>query len=379
MCNFCFFLSQQFASKWRELKAREDSLNEREEALKTRERTLSEREEKLKAWEKELLFRQNNMGSVSTTTTTSSNVVSSSSVTSSVVAGRNVNAHQARRISMGRVTESMTIDEEHCDTTTSSATTSQTSSTDNLNNHYFKLSDQPAAVSQPYTFTSRVSSHTATNDSTINLNGNATTATVNTANMGIATNRPPPYVPRQLPTAAPFTIYSDPVYTNPTTNTSTCNNDMPPPAAPRLYSRPVPPRPVPYTSHLGPAAHTTSNIVTGSEYSKENTHAVDLNNFKQRNKDAIYAKVHANVNQGIDRLSANHNPTSGGGAMNNAPARRALGDLPVPPTNYNNSAMDQFGSPLKKQRVQNAHNAPYSAVPTSTTVQVDLQTLLRKR
>ncbi len=371
-------LLQQFASKWRDLKAREDNLLEREEALKNRETALIEKEEKLKACEKELLLRQSTMGGA-TSVTNASNVISS--VTSGVVAGRNVSAHQARRISMDRTTESMTIDEEHSDSTLSAATTH--SSSDDLTQHYFKMSDQPAVVSQPYTYTSRVSAMPITSDASSNISTvtsatTSTATTVATTNIGIA-NRPPPYMPRQLPTSAPFTIYSDPVYTSTTANsTNVTSNDMPPPAAPRLYSRPVPPRPVPYTSHLGPTSTTThtNNIVTGAEYSKENTHAIDINNFKQRNKDAVYAKVHANVNQGIDRLSANPNP-SVGGAVNNAPVRRALGDLPVPPS-YGNSVMEQFGSPLKKQRVQNAPNG-YSALPSSTTVQVDLQTLLRKR
>lgn len=104
-----------------------------------------------------------------------------------------------------------------------------------------------------------------------------------------------------------------------------------------------------------------------------------------RNKDAVYRKVSANVNQGIASLSAPVNPYAAGAQVNApVPQRRALGDLPVPTNTYSdrNSVMSELGSPLKKQRVVstgvNGNNGMYSAVPTST-VQVDLQTLLRKR
>jgi len=331
---------------------------------------LKDKEEKLKAWERELTARAGVSASVSSVVSSSVSSVggvggsiSASTSTSSIstvsstssVASRNISAYQARRISMDRNTELMTIDEESDSTTTNTTTPT---STDDVVNHYFNLSAQPTVVptyTAPYSYTSNTN-----------------------------VNKPPPYVTRQLPAAAPFTIYSDPVYT-PNTNTTTSNtsntcNDMPPPPAPRLYTRPVPrtgnfTNPTTHTPATNTNTNTSAGVVTGAEYSKENQFTFDMN-VKARNKDAVYRKVSANVNQGIASLSAQVNV--------NAPPRRALGDLPVPVYDKyeKNSVMGELGSPLKKQRVPVSNGVggvgSYGAVPTST-VQVDLQTLLRKR
>lgn len=354
------------------MKAKEDSLTEREEAIKKQEVKLQDREERLNQWERELSARQNALNansalttaSVAPTTTTVTQATSSADHKDPVLSEEQ---RRARRISMERCTEQMCMDDA------------------------YSAETHPDPVLN--TFTSGSSAVVANQAATVSVHDSFAPPRPPAANA--LQNR---FVSRPLP----FTVYCDPPASLP--------------SAPRNNTRAAGSALSNHTPNHGTAAPNAPTgvvsskyapvLVTGSEYCKENqttfgdiapTSAAAVNTLKDRNKDAIYRKIGGPSAGTINRDLPN--------AANNAvPPRRALADLPVSYTSSESVAgevdpMETLGSPLKKQRVAqqgypstyNTNTAangagsvlgvakPTSFAPAPNKVQVDLQALLRRR
>ena len=346
------------------MKAKEDSLSEREAAVLAKESTLREKEERLQRWEQQL---QTVAATASSTTTQGVQQNPTTELVSAVTAAvpmpppprsaAPTTAAGRARLSLGRCTEMMSVDED----VLAEASSDSSSNSSGENN---------ALLPTPRTYI-------------------GTEESVRAA---------PAYLTRPLPGPSTAATALPPNQSAPTRFQIFNDFPMPPP-----QSRPVhrigavvgsSTAAVPVPAAAAPLARPAM-LVTGSEYSKENQSAVPYSThlqpalMKYRNKEAIYRKIGAAPVPSTAASVHTVGYTGTDKAGYTAAARRPLSDLPTGLTlqasTDADNAMEQLGSPLKKQRMQYVNKTDTTAASTvlnsnpTATVHVDLQTLLRRR